>query len=338
MAETLFAFDEGNFRDCQSQFRGAKNQEYYLGDYAIEPGANIDVHAERKTVGPHAIIRLTSHSRLTFRRSRAHIRADGADVTVLWFVKRGRLCVSHQNGSTTAEAGAFVLTRSATPFFIECQTDEASAHEVLHVTLPTHNAREFLSDELATGFSLPAQRRGFAVAEAILANLLDDGDDIAPDTAAVLMRSALTAVGHAIRDSNVSRRLRQTVSDRRLEEVLRFIEVHLANPNLSTGMAAAGCGISPRYLSLLLKHHGTCFSRLVWEQRLEKGRRWLTTTSPAEVSISEVAYSVGFKSPAHFSRIFKQVFKVNPSECRAEPGPRATAQAAVSPLSFSTGR
>jgi AraC-like DNA-binding protein len=35
------------------------------------------------------------------------------------------------------------------------------------------------------------------------------------------------------------------------------------------------------------------------------------------VSISEIAYSVGFKSPAHFSRMFKRVFDMNPREYRA---------------------
>jgi AraC-like DNA-binding protein len=107
------------------------------------------------------------------------------------------------------------------------------------------------------------------------------------------------------------------VSDRRLQEVLRYIEVHLSNPNLSTAMVASGCGISPRYLSFLLKHHGTSFSTLVWEQRLKKAKSWLSASNPNDVSISEIAYSVGFKSPAHFSRMFKRVFQMNPREYRA---------------------
>jgi AraC-like DNA-binding protein len=321
MAETLFAFDEHNYRDCQQGFRGEKNQEYYLGDYAIEAGSVIDVRAERKAVGPHAIIRLTSRTRLTFRRSWAHIRADATDVTVLWFVRRGRLSISHATGTTLAEAGDFLVTRSMTPFFIECLTDGQegggqAGHEVLHVTLPTHSARAFIPHDVATGFCAGAGGRGFATAQAILENLLDDEGDIAPDTAQILMESALSAVSHAIRDRNVCRRLRQTVSDRRLEEVLRFIEVQLSNPSLSTAMVASGCGISPRYLSFLLKHHGTSFSTLLWERRLAKAKDWLAASSPGDVSVGEIAYNVGFKSPAHFSRMFKRVFGLNPSECR----------------------
>jgi AraC-like DNA-binding protein len=83
-------------------------------------------------------------------------------------------------------------------------------------------------------------------------------------------------------------------------------------------MVAKGCGISPRYLSFLLRLKGTSFSELVWEQRLEKARNWLSSSDPRDISISEIAYGVGFKSPAHFSRMFKRVFKVNPREFRGE--------------------
>ena len=167
MAETLFAFDEHNYQDCQSRFRGDKDQEYYLGDYSIEAGSVIDVRADRKAVGPNSIIRLRSRTRLFFRRTWAHIREDATDVTVLWFVKRGRLCVSNQHGSKVAQAGDFVVTRSMTPFFIECQTDEEQVHEVLHMTVPTHVLRGYISDEVATGFSVSAERREFAIAENI---------------------------------------------------------------------------------------------------------------------------------------------------------------------------
>lgn len=317
MAETLFAFDEHNYQSCQSRFRGEKNQEYYLGEYTLEAGGVIDARAERKAVGACSVVWQSARCRQSFRRTWAHIRQDATDVTLLWFVKRGKLCISTQNGSTVAKAGDFVITRSMTPFLIECQTDDEQVHEDLHIVIPTHILRGYISDDVTTGFCVSAERREFAIAQAILANVLEDDGEMAPDTCQILLDSALSLLSHAIRDRNVCGRLRQTVSDRRLQEVLRYIEVHLSNPNLSTAMVASGCGISPRYLSFLLKHHGTSFSTLVWEQRLKKAKSWLSSSNPNDVSISEIAYSVGFKSPAHFSRMFKRVFKMNPREYRA---------------------
>jgi AraC-like DNA-binding protein len=317
MPELLFAFDEQNYRSCQDGFRGERDQEYYSGDYSIEAGSIIDVRAEKKAVGPSSIIRMRARTRQFFRRTWSHIRKDAIDVSVLWFVKRGRLCVSNQSGYKAAGAGNFVITRSMTPFFIECQTDEDRVHEVLHVTIPTHILRSFIPDDIRTGFAVPTDRREFAIAEHILVDILESDDRLSEQSAQLLLESALTLLGHAISGCDTGVPARQTVSSRRLHDVLRFIEVHLSDPNLSTMMVAKGCGISPRYLSFLLRLHGTSFSTLVWEQRLQKAKNWLCSTRADEVSISEVAYSMGFKSPAHFSRMFKRVFKLNPREYRA---------------------
>lgn len=319
MPELLFAFDEQNYRSCQDQFRGERDQEYYSGDYSIEAGSIIDVRAEKKAVGPASIIRMHARTRQFFRRTWSHIRKDAIDVSVLWFVKRGRLCVSNQSGYKAAGAGNFVITRSMTPFFIECQTDDDRVHEVLHVTIPTHILRSFIPDDIRTGFAVPTDRREFAIAEHILVDILESDDRLSDQSALLLLESALTLLGHAISGCDTGAPARQTVSSRRLQDVLRFIEVHLSDPNLSTMMVAKGCGISPRYLSFLLRLHGTSFSTLVWEQRLQKAKNWLCSTRADEVSISEVAYSMGFKSPAHFSRMFKRVFKLNPREYRANP-------------------
>ena len=143
----------------------------------------------------------------------------------------------------------------------------------------------------------------------------------------LLVETALTLIGNAVRASEEAQLARQTIADRRLQDVLRFIEVHLSDPQLSTAMVAKGCGISPRYLSFLLRLKGTSFSELVWEQRLEKAKSWLSASDPRDISISEIAYGVGFKSPAHFSRMFKRVFKVNPREFRGE----CTEHADISP-------
>ena len=47
--------------------------------------------------------------------------------------------------------------------------------------------------------------------------------------------------------------------------------------------------------------------------RLERGKELLQTT---EMSISEIAYEVGFSTPAYFSDAFLEAFGVRPSEVR----------------------
>lgn len=321
MTETLFVFDKRNYLECQNGFRGAKNQEYYLGDYSIEAGSTIDVRADRKGVGTCSIIRLRSKTRLFFHRSWSHIREDATDVAVLWFVKRGRLCISHQAGHSVAKAGDFAITKSMTPFSIECQTDEDSLHEVLHVIVPTHVLRRFIAQDVRTGFCMSAAGREFSIAERILTDIFEDAGELADHIAQLLVDSALLVLSDAIKDRGICGPVRQSLSDKRLQDVLRFIEIHLSDPKLSIATVAKGCGISPRYLSFLLNLHGTPFSTLVWDKRLKIAKQWLSASKPGEASISEVAYRVGFKSPAHFSRMFKRAFNMSPRQFRAaQPG------------------
>ena len=317
MPETLFSLNKKNYRDCQKVFRGERDQEYYRGDFWIEDGSAVDVKSERKAVGAISIIRQRSATNLCFRRTRQHIREDATDISILWFVKHGTLAFSNQCGNKTARPGDFAVTRSMEPFFIECETDDEHVHEILHVTVPTHILRSHIQQDFSTGLFLPVNRPEFAIAENILTDVFDDDGGLAEESAKRLVDTALALIGTACSNEDVSP-ARQTIADRRLHDVLRFIEVHLSDPQLSTAMVAKGCGISPRYLSFLLRLNGTSFSELVWDERLAKAKEWLSTSDPRDISISEIAYGVGFKSPAHFSRMFKRVVGMNPRDFRCE--------------------
>ena len=322
--ETLFVFDKRNYLDCQNAFRGPRNTEYYLGDYTIESASVIDVRAERKAVGACSLIRLRSKTRLFFRRSWSHIREDATDVAVLWFVKRGRLCVTHQCGETIAEAGDFVVTKSMSPFTIECLPGDDAQHEVFHVLVPTHMLRRLVAHDVKPGFCVPARGRRFAIAERIFSDIFEDPGELKESVATILLDSALSVLSDAISQHETSMMRRQSLSDMRLQEVLRYIENHLSDPKLSVAMVAEGCGISQRYLSLLLKYSGTTFSTLVWNKRLQTAGQWLSSSKPVDASVSEIAFRVGFKSSAHFSRMFKREFKMSPTEYRNNPQAQPT--------------
>jgi AraC-like DNA-binding protein len=318
MTEKLFSFDQRNYLECQDAYRGERKQEYYLGDYSIEAGSVIDVRADRKAVGSCSIIRLHSRTRLSFQRSWTHIREDATDVVVLWFVRRGRLHITHQCGRSVAGAGDFCITKSMTPFSIVCETDDDSRHEVLHVIVPTHLFRRVMPEEVKAGFTVPGKRRQFGIAEHLFTALFEDDDEISAQVEELLLDSALAVVADALRSCDNCLMVRRSLPTQRLQEVLRYIEVHLSDPGLSASMVAEACDISPRYLSSLLKQNGTPFSELVWDKRMQIAGRWLSSSRPGDISIAEIAFRVGFKSPAHFSRMFKRRFHKGPREYRAE--------------------
>lgn len=315
--ETLFALDKRNFHECQNVFRQVLNRDYYTGDYSIAPGSVVEVRADRRVVGAYSIVRLRSKTAQFFRRTWTHIREDGTDVAILCFVKRGWLRVAHQCGETIARPGDFIVTKSTTPFSVESHVGGDGGYELLHLTLPMHLLRSVLKEDVNTGFCISASSRNLGLAERILTDLFEDTGEISAEVAQTLLESVVSLMGEAIRGYDSLTSERQSLTDKRLDDIFRFIETHLSDAKLSVVAVAKGCGISPRYLSLLLRQNGTSFSSLIWEKRLEAAHQWLSAAKSDHNSISEVAYKVGFKSPAHFSRMFKRAFNLSPRQFRA---------------------
>jgi AraC-like DNA-binding protein len=317
VTETLFEFDRYNYRNCQNVYRGNGQPEWYLGDYSIDGSSVVDVRADRKVVGAFSIVRVCSRTRMSFRRALSHIRQDGIDVAVLWFVKRGGLRIEHSAGSRVVRAGEFAVTKSATPFTIDCLIDEHLVHEVFQVVMPTFTLRHLFPHSLGTGYCMSIQGREFAIAERMLRDIFEDDDELSEQICQVLLDSALLVLSEAVRTGGVHNEAQRSLAAKRLQDVLRFIDLHLSSPELSIAMVATECGISQRYLFFLLKLHGVSFSTLVWDKRLQIAKQWLSTSRADEAAVSEIAYRVGFKSPAHFSRMFKRTFHVSPGKCRA---------------------
>jgi AraC-like DNA-binding protein len=314
--ELIFAFDDRNFRECQDRYRGARNLEYYGGDYTIDAGAEISVQAEKQAAGPFSINRLRSTTRLSFRRRWRHIRQDNADLVVLWFVKSGQIALTYGGGQTVVDKGGCVFTRSVNPFHMECLLGDDAEHETLHVVLPGHVLDGFPLNGIRTGLTLSARSGEGFIADQIFSALFATETQVPSESAEQLIRDALLMMAQRVRLVTGPDPGRQTLSQRRLTEIGTFIDIHLANPLLCTEMVAKGCGISSRYVSFLLKSQGISFSKLIWDMRLQKAKAWLTATTPEEIFVSEVAHRLGFKSAAHFSRMYKAAFGKSPSEHR----------------------
>ncbi len=133
-----------------------------------------------------------------------------------------------------------------------------------------------------------------------------------------MSHSLLELVSDHLRNSGINMPKRQKLVDRRLSDIENFIKMNLSDPELSYDKVAISCGISPRYLCFLLKANNTSFSELVWKNRLPKARDWLVSPKTRDYPIHEIAYMSGFKSAAHFSRMFRATYGMPPREYRAQ--------------------
>src|SRR6195256_4779794 len=90
-----------------------------------------------------------------------------------------------------------------------------------------------------------------------------------------------------------------------------FIREHLRDPDLSIDRISATLGCTKRYLRMLFSDRGTTISDYIRHARLQNCRQELETQ--AGKSVTDVAFSWGFSSSSHFSRVFREYFGVVPS-------------------------
>lgn len=104
----------------------------------------------------------------------------------------------------------------------------------------------------------------------------------------------------------------------RLEEILDdcFQNDHLIDKGLPTAQYIAELlHVSPNYLGSLLKAlTGQTTQQHIHNKLLEKAKERLSTTS---LSVSEIAYTLGFEHPQSFSKFFKSKTNVSPLQFRA---------------------
>jgi AraC family transcriptional regulator, positive regulator of tynA and feaB len=90
-----------------------------------------------------------------------------------------------------------------------------------------------------------------------------------------------------------------------------FIREHLRDPDLSIDQISAALNCTKRYLHMLFSERGTTISDYIRHARLQHCREELETQ--AWKTVTDVAFSWGFSSSSHFSRVFRKHFGVVPS-------------------------
>jgi AraC family transcriptional regulator, positive regulator of tynA and feaB len=95
------------------------------------------------------------------------------------------------------------------------------------------------------------------------------------------------------------------------ERAQAFIHDHLRDPDLSIDQISTALGCTKRYLHMVFSERGITVNHYIWRARLLNCRQELETQ--CHKTITDVAFSWGFSSSSHFSRVFRRYFGVQPS-------------------------
>lgn len=114
--------------------------------------------------------------------------------------------------------------------------------------------------------------------------------------------------------SNSIRRLRYL-------QLKRFIDYNLSDPDLSPTKIAGVFKITPRYMHRIFAEFGTgaqTVGQYMLNRRLEECARQFRDTETSYLKITDIAFTWGFNSMTHFSRVFKEKYGLSPRSFRKD--------------------
>lgn len=103
-----------------------------------------------------------------------------------------------------------------------------------------------------------------------------------------------------------------------LRDIYAYIEENLDDPELSPDSIATSHFMSVRALHNLFEDQDHTVASLIRRRRLERAAANLQDPLLAERSIANIAEATGFTDAGYFSKVFKSVYGVTPSQARTQ--------------------
>jgi AraC-like DNA-binding protein len=245
-------------------------------------------------------------------------RSQASDVHLLR-LQRGSVELAHADGCTRLEAGQFVAFRGAQAI----QFRHEQSIDLLAVFLPARAVERWLPDWQAAEFvTVSNDQAEGRLSLDIARDLLDSGTQLQQSSAAelvgetvirLLARSlAMTSLDDAAAPEDLAEAHRRRVR--------QFCRKNLGSTSLSVDAVARATGLSRASLHRLFQNQPQTLMQWVQLERLEACRRLLAAPGLPARTLTEIALSQGFKSPAHFSAAFRQRYGLTPRDYRSHAG------------------
>jgi AraC-like DNA-binding protein len=189
-------------------------------------------------------------------------------------------------------------------------------HEVVIVPKEFLRERGFRTEKMAA-CKLSARAGTGRIAHEFMLAAFGEAAKLSPNTAAGVAESLIDLLLLPLREADA-------MCDRVGPEAMyiraqAFIREHLRDPDLCIDQISASLGCTKRYLHMLFSERGMTVSDYIWRARLQHCRQELE--AHAGKTITDVAFSWGFSSSSHFSRVFRKYFGIMPSSIhRAQQG------------------
>jgi len=283
-------------------------EQFYTGTWVNTPKAEFTAEMWRWKVGELNMIRPVSDPALV---GRAPDLSSSEENLVLHLQRRGRSRQLQEGHEAALAPGDFVLLSAARGYTID-----ATSHEMLVVEFPRRLVEgkvRGLDDQLATLIS--GAGAGQRVFHDFLLSLWRQGDQTHadPDWQSGVANVFADLLALAVNIPSANAEAGPGLQLRR--RVLSLVDGRLSDPDLRTATIAEELGISPRTVQNVFAAMGTTPVGYIAERRLQRAAE-LLVAHPI-MSVTEVAFELGFNDSAYFARCFRQRFDMSASVYRA---------------------
>jgi AraC family transcriptional activator of tynA and feaB len=318
---TWYSYSGRDFAESRRALAAIVQNDFADGDLDVEPApGEIRTFIRTGLSQPITFMHSMNGTSISFRRCWHHIRSKKAAVRLLYFIHQGEMQVVSAAGSYSVKPGHCALINADEPFYTRTAVNDRGIFESTLAVVPEHLvlSRMPWAKGLNTWFEVGAEHR--KIVTTLLDLLCLEGDRLGREAAGSLSEAFLQSISDSMGDRAMGTAPSTSLAHKRFDDIRDCIRKYMTSSDLTCDRVAAYCGISPRYLCHVLKAHNTAFSELLWSQRLPKARDWLVSDAFQQYPIHKIAGMAGFKSAAHFSRMFKSGYGVSPKEYRANAG------------------
>jgi len=255
---------------------------------------------------------LLSEQKIT-RRQR-HIAKLDKDCYYVQFIQRGKMNVLQAGRTLVSNAGVGAIFSATESYDLECIGEIRS----FYLELPQREfADRFPQERIPVAATIGAGRGLGRIAAEFCSMLASEGSTLDAEVRARLGDELMDVVALALDSGQGDEPAADhAVQHARLRSVKAWIEDHLTDPDLSLEKIAQNNGISLRHLHYLFHLTDMSAAEWVWDRRLQRSYDVLTRSELNSLSVTEVAYRLGFNSSSHFSTAFRRKFGIRPSDVR----------------------
>ncbi len=282
-------------------------------DFTPGDSENFDAELRIGQLGPVKLARLSVDG-CSVERKKSHISVGGPRPYNFLLQAEGKSTLFHSGKESELVEGDFVLVDTGLPHY--WLTNDRSvtvmvrvSGEILRAYLPT--PEQFCGQHLgrATGLT--------GTVAAMVRELSDGvGPGLAPSYEDRVARYLLEMISMSYTMGVETRQDASAIAWQRRKDVIQFIEDNLRDPDLSPATISAGLRISPRYLRNVFASGGEKMSAYILRRRLEECARQMRNPAWHAHTLTEIAFSWGFNSAAHFTRTFHDKYGMAPREYR----------------------